>query len=300
MYISHTRQKYNSLLISLTVHGLIVLLCLFLLNRGRERSFLLPEPLLQEKAAKVMFAPLRQAGQNASPFQSAQKTASQPNIQPGKQKKRTITKKIQRNNSNPTSPTPSVASPVPEALESPEKMGDAYSQGPAVDETAHGPGGRGNARPSGAAFMGAFRHSIETEKWEAAGGTPTSGGGSVPAHIQERVGEWQAADYITKIRKAVAKALRLYKKYVRTPIALNFEGRYTLLLDEKGKIKQLEHHEKTMVDDIDEAIDDFFNSIDFPPIPARLNMKEWPFRCTVKLKLPEGGHVFKLESYDVY
>ncbi len=157
---------------------------------------------------------------------------------------------------------------------------------------------------TGADFMNAFRKSVHQDRQQSRPRTKTgsqagsSGASTLPEHVQAHLDELQFDDYRRKLRRAIIKATRLFKKYVRTPNDLNSQTRCAVTLDKQGKIKNFPLLEKTGIDDIDDAIIELIKSIDFPPLPARLGVEELPFTCQIRLHLPEGGHMLQLEYYD--
>lgn len=154
-------------------------------------------------------------------------------------------------------------------------------------------------RISGADFMGAFHRSMYTERAETqktGGGSGTGNGKAIggTAHIQERLSEWGKADYHEKIARALIKAAKIHRKYVHSPVYVNKKIYVTLILDEKGAIKNLDAIEKLGIHDLDEFIREFFLKTDFPPIPRRFNMSEFTHHLTITLTLSEGSHSLQL------
>lgn len=136
-----------------------------------------------------------------------------------------------------------------------------------------------------------------TDQALSASGSGTGGSGGTSggqAHVQERLKEWGQADYHGKVARALIKAAKIHKKYVRTPIDLNVKLYISLTLDKAGKVKNIDSIEKVGIDDIDQFIKEFFLVTDFPPIPNRFNVDEFSHRLTISLLLSEGGHSLQL------
>ncbi len=151
--------------------------------------------------------------------------------------------------------------------------------------------------------MGAFRQSVHAEAAQRSASTNNGGGGTGsgsgatggPAHVQQRVQEWGRAHYNEKVWRALVRAAKIHKKYVRTPTAVNVKLPITVLLDKKGAVKNILSLEKVGIDDIDDFIKEFFLTTDFPPIPQRIDENEIPHQVTISIRMAEGGHYLQLE-----
>ncbi len=299
MAIIHIRQKYSSLLISLAGH-LLLLVALYALRMHNQHIEPMQAPAPQQKAAKVSFhSPSPERPHTQAPSPTVPVTAphkSPAPIPPSDQRKGQTPQQIKS-----ITPVPSTST----ATDSPQHAGigpqKAIKPEPrsvqASESSQRAPAHPTDQRKSlsGAAFMNAFRRSVQTEQLAIRpSATQSTEYGHAPQHVQERAKEWQQASYLERIRRAIVAAARRHKKYVRVPAALKTRLYFTLTVDSHGVLKDIPKREASGMDDIDDYISDFFKNIDFPPIPARFKLKEFPVKLTIQLTLAEGGHHLQL------
>ena len=326
MEFRHSRFQARSLIISITGHAAILALCIQL---SRSIGNAIPQPSGEERKGMPAKVSVQEAApwHGTSPSEAASQTsnlqsiADQPNkIPPSAPKPSTVRKQQKRHTARPSNlpDVENAASALPNshtharpspAHEKSSGNSDSYSSGSygntAVADARQNEGGpEGSSRGgkiSGAAFMGAFRRSMYNDKAARSSSATSRGGsgsgtgsGSMPEHVQDRLNEWQWSHYHEKVWKALVKACRIHRKYVRAPVDMQTKINVTLILDKKGKVKNILDIEKVGIDDIDDFIREFFLAADFPEIPKRLPEEEVSKRITISLHMVEGGHYLQL------
>ncbi len=273
---------------------LLLLGALYALRMHKQHIEPMQAPAPQQKAATVSFhSPSPAKPQTGAPSPTTPVTTPHKRpapIPPSNQIKGQIAQQIQS-----ITPVPSTST----ATDSPQHAGigpqkEIKQQEPrSIQAPDHSTSQRKSL--SGAAFMNAFRRSVQTEQLAMRpSATRSTEYGYAPQHVQERAKEWHQASYLERIRRAIAAAARRHKKYVRVPTALKTRLYFTLTVDSHGMLKDIPKREASGMDDIDDYISDFFKNIDFPPIPERFKLKEFPVKLTIQLTLAEGGHHLQL------
>ena len=249
-----TRQKYSALLLALLLHALL----LFYATQPL-RSIELPDDF-PEKPATVSFQPM-----------SSFLPPSQP-AQP-----------LQDERTTPPTLAPTTKA-LPQLAEAPASKAEPSMQ----QRTESPPKNQSSTKPeiSGAAFMQAFAQAAYEDH---AAKAAFSG----PAHVQERVEEWQYAHYREKIAQALIKASRMHRKFIHNPITIKTALPVTLIINEQG-IPKPRFHKMTGVDEVDTFLHEFFQVADFPPLPSRFKLKEFPIQITIHLTMAPGGYYLQL------
>ncbi len=288
MESSYKRKQYQSLILSILIHALLILLCIYLSLSLRKA------PLFEEKVTPLKPATIsmQTRGLPLPPMPVSQPPGSvSPPSRATAPQQRTVSQA-------PRIPKP-VRSQAPRSEDSlPASIAES-KEGVSVksDVPEYVAQEKEQAKPSGGgitgeAFMGALRNSVRAEREQAYRGRSNGTGrdSSIPDHIQQRMDDWGIADYLEKIHRALNKAARLTRPVrVTMDYAINTVIDVHIIIDELGKIKSIPTKTSTGSEQIDRYIGEYINNFDLPPIPKRFNMKEFSFPMSIRVVLTRGS-----------
>ena len=262
------RLKYHSLFLAVLLHALLFMLCYYFSLQRKPINLPLPAKVTVEQPTQTSH--------------STQPTYEQPIPEPA--------------SLGPVSPGPV---PLEPALPEPASLESASLESASLEPVPLEPAEKipvqlktteslvrpkeatqkDTSKISGAAFMNAFKESVRTEKENISK--------AMPGHVFERVIDWQTADFRQKITRALIKACHIHRKYVQTYTPIKNVFNVTIVIDKSGRIIKLPK-KITGAPEIDSYLEEFFKTADFPPIPQRMNLQEYPINVTIHLSLKEG------------
>lgn len=147
---------------------------------------------------------------------------------------------------------------------------------------------------SGAAFMQAFRQAYSSNKYESSSSSKPSNSNH-PFYLQERLNEWQDADYKQKIDKAILNAARRSRKYVYCNESFSKTIIISFAIENNTVTPSISPDQLTGVSYIDNYLAEFIASIELPRRPNRLKYKSYTVNLTIRISCPAGGNYIKLE-----
>lgn len=301
MQNSYFRQKSQSLILSVLLHVLLFLLLLFFLKMRHELAPFDSEQVERRSTpAQVSFEkrkpvspPAIQPPAQAAPLPAAPPVQAQQAVQE-EPAQEPIQEQVQ------VAPLSEAPSGGPETADTaqPAGQGAGTAAAPAQEDTSQPYGGgmrrggrRGRSSITGQEFMNAFRQSIEKDRtarpYPSAPGSG-SGSGTAPQHVQERLDEWLQMNYLQSITKALARASKLYSKYIKPEENFEKTVKIEIVLEKNGTLGEMSS-KLTGIAEVDEFLMKVFKAADFPPIPQRFNKDQFIFPIKINVKLNRDG-----------
>ncbi len=311
MQMTHSRQKYQSLVLSLLLHVLL-LLFFFMLKMSQRLPFSdeaaekrttpaqvsfqtrptppipraqpLPiQPSTVQSAPKAQpVAPQAHAPQpQIAPLDTAAPTAQEPaQDQPLSQ---SATEQEAGAGENAKDEQESSTTGFPEGYTSDVSPKTTTASGPydGRNAGAHPQGRRGKSSISGSAFMNAFRQSIRAEREEIA--NTTSG----RSHVQQRLEDWAQAHYIEKINRAIRQATLFPTKYIHLDDDIEKTVILEIPIEKNGTLGKMADV-ITGIEAADEFIKSVLRAADLPPLPKRFAKERFIYKVSFGVSLKKG------------
>ena len=296
MYVSQSRQKYISLILSVLLHLLLLVLLLYL--RSQRGPLFTPEEVLEKRTspAKISFQ-----NQKAKPVRPA--PIARPAAIPQPQSIQSA-KAVDQNETQAPIALPSataqttVQKGITQTAEQPQQADAAHT---GILEEPHANQGKNGTRASGsrsgarrssissAAFMNAFKQSVQTERQATVAGPSGHGSQSgIPQHVQERLDEWLYMNYKERAAKAIAKASHFQSKYIIPEKTFEKTIAIEIVIEKNGTLGPMPE-KLSGIPEVDEFLLRIFKSADFPPIPARFNKNRFMLPFPLHISLTRGG-----------
>ncbi len=303
MQMTHSRQKYQSLVLSLLLHVLL-LLFFFMLKMTQRLPFTEEAVEKRTTPAQVTFQtqpppslpqgqPLPIQPRTAQSVPQTPSLAAQPPVaqalaapeptaqEPAQeQPNQSVTNQEAGDNA---ADGPSSAMGFPEGYSSDASPHAAVATGPSDGQNAGAPtrGRRGKSSISGSAFMNAFRQSIRAEREEIA--NTTSG----RSHVEQRLEDWAQAHYIEKINRAIRQATLFPTKYIHLDDDIEKTVILEIPIEKNGTLGKMADV-ITGIEAADEFIKSVLRAADLPPLPKRFDKERFIYKVSFGVSLKKG------------
>ena len=270
MVHSSDKKKYTSLVISSTLHALVLSLLIFRRMNQTKESLV---PLRNNPADISLYLP--------APAAPAQK--NQPTIQ----QEEHISGKQQSDQSSKSADSATIGHDQTVPLQT-KQSGIVGAQNKLEAENTSG---SGSISPG--SFMQAFQAVVKAER----NGTYANEGvegSQIPLHVKESLQKWGEVSYKQRIIEGLLAADKRLARHIKSDRTLKKRVQVTVTIKKDGSLGDIIYHQISGIPEIDRYLKDLIKSIDFAPIPDRFNVSSYPFFFTIAFTLYEGTNYIRL------